>query len=98
VALGSEHDEVFLGQDLAQRRPPRESTARIVDQEVQTILNDAYGRAKDMLQRHRGKLDTIVEALLEVEELPGERVIEIVTGDRPDSLQAAESEECLELA
>ncbi len=98
MALGSENDEVFLGQDFAQRRQHSESTARIVDQEVQIILNEAYARATDILQRNRGKLDTIVEALLEVEELPGERVVEIVTGDRPDSLQAAESKECLELA
>ena len=98
MALGSENDEVFLGQDSAQRRQHSESTARIVDQEVQIILNEAYARATDILQRNRGKLDTIVEALLEVEELPGERVVEIVTGDRPDSLQAAESKECLELA
>jgi cell division protease FtsH len=98
MALGSENEEVFLGQDIAQRRHHSESTARIVDQEVQSILNEAYRRATETLEAHREQLDRIVHALLEAEELAGELVVEIVSGERPVSLEAEEAEECLELA
>jgi cell division protease FtsH len=75
IALGGESEQVFLGQEIAQRRDYSESTAREVDQEVKSILDEAYDRAINVLKEHRQALDTLVETLLENEELPGERVL-----------------------
>ncbi|HSM58260.1 MAG TPA: ATP-dependent zinc metalloprotease FtsH [Candidatus Sulfomarinibacteraceae bacterium] len=78
VALGGEQDEVFLGEDLARRRHYSEATAREIDEEVRDIVEEAYERARDTLDRYRDKLDLVAETLLEVEEISGERVLELV--------------------
>ena len=78
IALGGRSEQVFLGQEIAQRREYSEATAREVDQEVQGILNGAYERAVGTLNEHREALDRLVETLLQEEEIPGERVLALV--------------------
>jgi len=78
VALGGEEDEVFLGEDLARRRHYSEATAREIDEEVRDIVGQAYERASKKLREYRERLDAVAEALLQHEELPGERVLQLV--------------------
>ena len=97
VALGGEEDEVFLGEDLTRRRRYSESTAREIDEEVRDIVDEAYERASRILSHYREKLDLVAEALLEHEELPGERVVELIgvsRTERRDSL-SPDSEEAI---
>ena len=75
---GGGGEQVFLGEEIAQRRDYSETTAREVDEEVKSILNHAFQRAKDTLKEHREGLEQVVERLLEVEEIPGEEVLEIL--------------------
>ena len=78
VALGGRREQVFLGEEIAQRREYSETTAREVDEEIQQILEETYQRAVNTLQEHRDALDRLAEALLEHEELPGNEVLEII--------------------
>ncbi|MFW6096595.1 MAG: ATP-dependent zinc metalloprotease FtsH [Chloroflexota bacterium] len=78
VALGGEEDEVFLGEDLTRRRHYSEATAREIDEEVRNIVEEAYERANNTLEKYRQQLDSVADALLEYEELSGERVLELV--------------------
>ncbi len=78
VAMGSEREQVFLGEEIAQRREYSEETAREIDEEVKKLLDDAYSLASETLQKHRQGLDDIVEALMEKEEIRGEVVMEIL--------------------
>jgi cell division protease FtsH len=55
--------------ESAWQRDCSEETARKIDEEVKTILDEAYADAKRILQEHRDKLDTIATRLLEVETL-----------------------------
>jgi len=84
LALGGGREMVFLGEDIAQRRQYSEKTAREVDEEVRALVDDAYGRAKRLLEAHRAGLDVLSEALLENEELPGQRVDELLQHERAD--------------
>jgi cell division protease FtsH len=63
-------------------RPFGEETARIVDAEVQRIINESHEQAKSLLRAHRGELDALVEALLARETLGEEEILE-VTGLPP---------------
>ncbi|MFO8037383.1 MAG: ATP-dependent zinc metalloprotease FtsH [Anaerolineales bacterium] len=79
IALGGGGEEqVFLGEEITKRRDYSESTAREVDQEVKAILNEAFNRAQNTLQDHRDGLDKVVKRLLEVEEIPGEEVLDLL--------------------
>jgi cell division protease FtsH len=78
IALGGRSEQVFLGQEIAQRREYSETTAHEVDQEIKAILDEAYERAQTTLREHRQALDRLVDALLEEEEIPGDRVLDLV--------------------
>ncbi len=76
--MGEEH--VFLGKEIQEARDFSEGTALIIDEEVQRILRDADEQAYKLLEKHRDKLDALVEALLLKEELLKEE-IEQIMGD-----------------
>ena len=78
MALGEQREQVFLGEEIAQRRDYSEGTAREVDKEIHNILQQAYDQALETLREHRKQLDLLAEELLQQEEIPGERVVELV--------------------
>ncbi len=90
VAPGGRQDEVFLGEEIARRREYSEATARAVDEAVRELLDEAYGRAHRILQERRPALDRLAEALLEREELDGDRVLEILDMDEEEAVPTDE--------
>jgi cell division protease FtsH len=78
VALGSEREQVFLGEELGHHREYSEETAREVDEEVRATVEEAYDRAVQTLEAHRAELDLVAEALLAKEEISGKEVLEII--------------------
>jgi cell division protease FtsH len=82
IAFGTRGDQVFLGQEIAQRRDYSETTAREVDEEVQSLLDESYNLAATTLKERREQLDQIADALLEHEELPGTKVLELLGIDK----------------
>jgi cell division protease FtsH len=84
IALDTGNGEVFLGEEMTQRREFSERTAFMIDEEVKKILHDAFDRAKQTLEEHRDGLDRLVEALIEKEEVFGDEVLKIVGVERPE--------------
>jgi cell division protease FtsH len=75
----SEHEEhMFLGRDLFKGREVSEQTAREIDEEVRTIIDYCYARAKEIIVQNRDKLVAIAQALLEYETLDGAEILEII--------------------
>jgi cell division protease FtsH len=94
VALGGGGEQqVFLGEEIAKQRDYSESTAREVDKEVKSILNQAFDRAKETLEEHQEGLEKIVDRLLEVEEIPGEEVLELLGINEADADMEPEQDE-----
>ena len=87
VALGGESQQVFLGEEIAQRREYSEATAREVDKEVKAIVQEAFESALDTLRSRRDQLDTLADALIEREEIPGDKVLEIVGEERKEEVE-----------
>ncbi len=61
------HDEVFIGRSMAQAKPYSEQTANLIDQEVKALLDGAYAKCKEILERDRDKLELVARFLLEHE-------------------------------
>jgi cell division protease FtsH len=78
IALGGRSEQVFLGQEIAQRREYSDTTAREVDKEIKAILDEAYEQATGTLREERQALDRLAEVLLQEEEVAGERVLDLV--------------------
>ncbi len=78
-ASSSSGTQVFLGEEIAQRRDHSEDTARKVDDEIRRILEEASKRAEDVLTSHREALDRVADLLLKKEEITGEEVMETLS-------------------
>lgn len=74
ITLGKREGPIFLGRDLLEEKNYSEETARIIDQEVKKVIDDAYEKAKTILLQNIDKLKALSDALLEKEVLDGEEV------------------------
>ncbi|MDD5281692.1 MAG: ATP-dependent zinc metalloprotease FtsH, partial [Candidatus Omnitrophica bacterium] len=84
MTLGRREGLVFLGRDIMEERNYSEQTARIIDEEVKKITDDAYDKALNLLRNSQDKLKLLSEALLEKEVLSGEDVKRILGIQKSD--------------
>jgi|Transcript_80095 cell division protease FtsH len=68
-------------QTVAGMPPVSEATAKIVDDEVQKLVREAYDRAKTVLTENMDSLNKIAERLIEKETMEGAEVLKILNGD-----------------
>ncbi len=77
-------EEVFLGRSATQHhKSVSEETAREIDEEVRTIINDCYTRAYEILESHRDKLDVMADALMKYETIDSHQIDDIMSGKPP---------------
>ena len=95
VALDDNEQEVFLGREIQQRRTVSEHTHRMVDEEVKRFLDEAHGRAHDVLTEHNDLLERIAQALLDRETIGRSEIQALDRGDPlpplPEPEEAPES-------
>jgi cell division protease FtsH len=84
MTLGKREGLVFLGRDLMEERNYSEQTARIIDEEVKKITDDAYDKALTLLKNSRDKLKLLSDTLLEKEVLSGEEVKRVLGIQKSD--------------
>jgi len=70
------------GQDWGFTKPYSEETAKLIDEEVQSIVNEQYERAKNILSENAEKHNTLAQLLLKSEVIYSEDV-EHIFGKRP---------------
>ena len=87
ATFNSGHDEVFIGRSMAQAKPYSEQTAALIDQEVKSLLDRAYARCREILERDRDKLELVARFLLEHETMNAAQ-FQLVYDD-PEALKAA---------
>ncbi|MDO5644136.1 MAG: ATP-dependent zinc metalloprotease FtsH [Dermabacter sp.] len=77
VALAGDQDEVFVG--MQQGQGPRYSaeTARLIDEEIRRLVDNALDEAWAVIKNNRDVLDTLVAELLEKETLNEGELAEI---------------------
>lgn len=79
VCYGSD-TEIFLGRDYQTKADFSEETARSIDDEVRSIVNESYKKAVDLLSENRALLDTMARVLLEKETIYSDEVDMIIKG------------------
>lgn len=72
IHYGSDNDEVFIGRDLAHTRPYGENIAGEIDAEVKRIIDECYGKAKDIITGHMDILKKTADLLIEREKVSRE--------------------------
>ncbi len=66
-----EQGMVFLGEDLVKAHEYSDETARVIDEEVQRILEEQDARAREIISKNRGALEALAEALRAQETISG---------------------------
>jgi cell division protease FtsH len=77
MTFGSVQDEVFIGRDMARSKNYSEEVAARIDKEVKKMIDKAYEKAQEILEKNINKLHAVAQALLEREKLTGEEFEEI---------------------
>jgi cell division protease FtsH len=77
-------EEVFLGRSAASAsRTISNDTAMNIDQEVRRIIDECYGRAKQLLEENRDKLEIMSDALMQYETIDSAQIDDIMAGRKP---------------
>jgi cell division protease FtsH len=71
LALGKKEELVFLGREIGEQRNYSEAMAQEIDSEVRNLMNRAYSVAREVLIRHKDKLVTVSEKLINEETIEG---------------------------
>jgi cell division protease FtsH len=87
MAFQLDERQPFLGYELSQGRKYSEATAARIDEEVQQLLEERRQDVHKLLAGARGKLDRLVNVLLQEETVAQERLAEVL-GPRPASISA----------
>ena len=81
IAVGDREQEIFLGRELSQRREVSDQMAQIVDSEIKRFIDEAYERARIILNGNRELLDRLADALLDRETLDRDEIELLVRGE-----------------
>jgi cell division protease FtsH len=88
LSYGTKEEQVFLGKDFSSQKNFSDQTAKLIDQEVKTLVMGGYNQATELLENNRDILENLSQALLERETLSGVEVKNIIDGNDdtdPDS-------------
>ena len=77
INYDEDDDEVFIGRDLAHTRGHSEAVANEIDAEVKRIIDDCYGKAKQIIQENDAVLHSCAALLLEKEKITREEFEEL---------------------
>jgi hypothetical protein len=58
-------------------------TAKLIDSEVRSIIDQCYGTAKQILTENRDKLDAMADALMKYETIDADQIDDIMAGRPP---------------
>ena len=77
-------EEVFLGHSVTRSQTISGETAKMIDNEVRRIVEEAETKARDILTEHLEDLHKVAKALLEYETLSGGEVMAILNDEQID--------------
>ncbi|MGH6946408.1 MAG: ATP-dependent zinc metalloprotease FtsH [Kiloniellales bacterium] len=77
-------EEVFLGHSVTRSQTISPATAKLIDEEIRRIIEEAESTARKVLEDHIDELHAVAKALLEYETLSGDEVQAIMRGESID--------------
>ena len=83
LRYNNDSEEVFLGHSVAQSKNLSDATAKIIDEEIKKLVDDAETECKKILRDNIEELHIIAKGLLEYETLSGDEINDLVKGISP---------------
>jgi cell division protease FtsH len=82
IAYADNSHEVFLGHSVTQNKNVSEATAREIDNEIKSIIDAAYQRARAILTENIDQLNALANGLLEYETLSLDEIRTVLAGEK----------------
>ena len=73
-------DEGMMMDRIVQERQYSDETAKVIDQEVEELINEAGNRAKAVVKANRSKLEELKTKLIEKETVEADEVLKVLDG------------------
>lgn len=84
LMYAEEEGEVFLGRSAgSQHTSVSGETAKLIDSEVRSIIDQCYATARQILTENRDKLDAMADALMKYETIDADQIDDIMAGREP---------------
>jgi len=83
LRYNNDSEEVFLGHSVAQSKNLSDSTAKIIDDEVRFLADEADKLCRKILQDNIEELHIVAKGLLEYETLSGDEIKDLIKGIKP---------------
>lgn len=87
ILYGEEDHEVFLGRDIGHSRNYGENVAGQIDGEIRRIIDEAYNKAKEVLEENRDGLERTAQLLLKKEKVSGDEFREVLNNETVEEPQ-----------
>jgi cell division protease FtsH len=81
LKFGHRHGNPFLGRDVMEDRNYSEDVAKSIDEEVRSIMDQSYAKAKEILSENRDTMERMVEVLLDRETIGREEFLALLRGE-----------------
>jgi len=83
LRYNSDSEEVFLGHSVAQSKNLSDSTAKLIDDEIRLLADNADKQCRKILQDNIEELHIVAKGLLEYETLSGDEIKDLIKGIKP---------------
>jgi cell division protease FtsH len=83
LTYSEENGEVFLGRSVTQHKLVSDGTAHAIDEEVRSVIESNFQRAKQILLGALDKLHAMADALIKYETIDEEQLKDIMAGKLP---------------
>ena len=91
LTFGHKEELVFLGRELGEHKDYSEKIASEIDEEVAAIINEAHQKAKDVIDKHRAKLEEVAKKLIKEETIEGDEFDKIFAKSKVKAAKAAKA-------
>ncbi|WP_209262284.1 ATP-dependent zinc metalloprotease FtsH [Thiorhodococcus minor] len=93
LTYSEDEQEVFLGHSVTQHKSVSDETTHVIDEEIRSIIEHNYERARALLVENMDKLHAMSEALIKYETIDSHQIDDIMEGRTPRPPKGWDDEE-----
>ena len=83
LRYNNDSEEVFLGHSVAQSKNISDFTAKLIDEEIRSLAEEADKNCRKILKDNLEELHIVAKGLLEYETLSGDEIKDLIKGIKP---------------
>ena len=80
LVFGKQSDAIFIGRELGEGKNYSDEVAKVIDDEVAVLIDEATKRAAETIGKHRKELNEVTEFLVKEETMDEDQFLKVVGG------------------